>query len=203
MRCFRASLVGVGLVALVVFGAASTAHAAESKKISHANEECINLLEQPGKTIDDCQKAPNPILPEGNEMVWGGIAFLVLVVLLTKVGLPPIKKALQLREDRIRQDLERAEQARTEAEQELASYQARLAEARAEGNRIVEEARVQAEQVRKEVLARAEAEAVAVKARADDDINLATDRARARAPGPDQGLVDRAGGEGRGAEPRP
>src|SRR2546423_1105178 len=37
-------------------------------------KECIDKLENGGK-IDDCQKAPSPILPAANELLWGGISF--------------------------------------------------------------------------------------------------------------------------------
>ena len=57
-------------------------------------------------------KAKNPILPEGKEIVWAVIAFAIVFGLLAWKAWPAIKKALKDREDRIRGDLERAEQAR-------------------------------------------------------------------------------------------
>ena len=60
-------------------------------------------------------KAKNPILPEGKEIVWAVISFVIVFGLLAWKAWPAIKKALKDREDRIRGDLERAEQARIEA----------------------------------------------------------------------------------------
>lgn len=144
----------------------------------HAEEECIVLLEE-GKSIDDCQEAPSPILPAGNEIVWGAIAFAILFLALLKFGLPAVRKAMAAREDRIRSDLERAEQARTEAEGELAEYRRQLADARSEATRIIEEAREAADEVRRQVRSQAEQEAADLRARAQEDTRVAMDRATA------------------------
>jgi F-type H+-transporting ATPase subunit b len=123
--------------------------------------------------------AKNPIIPETKEIIWAAIAFLIVFTLLAWKAWPAIKKALQDREDRVRADLERAEAARTEAESQLGDYQRQLAEARAEAGRIIEEARQAADQVRKDLMAKAEADAAELRGRAGDDIKLATDRALA------------------------
>lgn len=123
--------------------------------------------------------AKNPIIPETKEIIWAAIAFLIVFALLSWKAWPAIKKALQDREERIRADLERAEAARTEAETQLVDYQRQLAEARAEAGRIIEEARQAADQVRKDLMAKAEADAAELRGRAGDDIKLATDRAMA------------------------
>jgi F-type H+-transporting ATPase subunit b len=173
----RAALLGASIVAITVVGTSGLAHAATTEDISKANEECIKLLEQPSKTIDDCQEAPNPILPETNELVWGGLAFAVLLWLMWKFGLPPVRKMMKDREDRIRADLERAEQARVEAEQSLEQYRQQLAEARNDALRILEEARADADRVRQERLQAVEAEIAELRARAADDVRRATERA--------------------------
>jgi F-type H+-transporting ATPase subunit b len=183
MRTLLATL-GLGLlVVLVAPGVAGAGEnggdePAEEPDIDHASEECIHLLEDGGE-IDDCQEAPSPILPETNEIIWGGIAFLVLLGILWKFALPPVRDMMKQREDRIRGDLERAEQAKAEAEGVLAEYQRQLADARNEAGRIIEEARQSADQVRRDLVARAEAEAAAIRDRAQQDVRLATDRATA------------------------
>ena len=128
------------------------------------------------ETTEDV-KAKNPILPEGKEIVWAVIAFAIVFGLLAWKAWPAIKKALKDREDRIRGDLERAEQARTEAENSLEEYRQQLAEARTEANAIVEQAREAADQVRRDLIARAETDAAELRSRAADDIRLATERA--------------------------
>jgi F-type H+-transporting ATPase subunit b len=129
--------------------------------------------------LEDCHKAKSLFTPALPELIWGGLAFLIVAFVLMKFAFPMIKKGLKAREDKIRGDLEGAEAARQEAEAEKARYLAQLAEARAEANRIVEEARAAAEPVRADVLARAEAEAAEIRSRAQEDIALARDRAYA------------------------
>jgi F-type H+-transporting ATPase subunit b len=170
----RVALAGVVVAVVSVLGM-GTAHAADPKP-NHAAQECIDLLKQ-GKTIDDCQTSPNPILPETNELVWGGLSFVVLLGLMWKFGLPPVRKMLKDREDRIRDDLERAEQARTEAEGVLEDYRRQLAEARTEASQIIEASREQAEEVRRELIAKAESDAAEVRQRATEDARLASERA--------------------------
>lgn len=146
--------------------------------LDHATEECIEILEDGGE-VDDCQEAPSPILPETNEIIWGGIAFLVLLGVLWKFALPGVRNMMKQREDRIRGDLERAEQAKTEAEGVLSEYQSQLADARTEAGRIIEEARQSADQLKRDLTARAEAEAAQIRERASQDVALATERATA------------------------
>jgi ATP synthase, F0 subunit b len=130
-------------------------------------------------TAAEAVKAKNPIVPEAKEILWAAIAFFIVFGLLAWKAFPAIKKALQDREDKIRGDLEHAESVREQADTELANYQRQLADSRNEGGRIIEEARQSAEQVRKDLIARAEADAAEIRARAQDDIKAASDRAMA------------------------
>jgi F-type H+-transporting ATPase subunit b len=178
-------LAGIGVVALASFAVGGSAFAAETDpsgegtvKPAEAEEECIHLLEEGGK-IDDCQEAPSPILPETNEIIWGSIAFALLFLAFLKWGLPAVRNMMATREERIRSDLERAEQAKVEAEQVLEQYRAQLADARAEASRILEEARQAADQMRRDLIARAETEATELRNRAQQDVELATQRAMA------------------------
>ena len=122
-------------------------------------------------------KAKNPILPEGKELLWGTISFLIVFGLLAWKAWPAIKAGLQARQDRIREDLAKAESARTEAETSLDEYKRQLADARNDASQIIEEARLQAEGVRQERIAAVEGEIAELRARAADDIRLATERA--------------------------
>jgi F-type H+-transporting ATPase subunit b len=169
-------LIAVAAIALV--GVIATPGVAQAKPKGEAEEECIKLLED-GKKIDDCQEAPSLILPASNEIIWGGLAFVVLLLVMWKYALPPVRNMMKQREDRIRDDLERAEQARTEAEGELANYRRQVADARAESARIIEEARQSADEVKRQIQAQAEADAGEIRARAQEDIRLASDRAQA------------------------
>jgi F-type H+-transporting ATPase subunit b len=169
-------LIAVAAIALV--GVIATPGVAQAKPKGTAEEECITLLED-GKTIDDCQKAPSLILPATNEIIWGGLAFVVLLLVMWKYALPPVRNMMKQREDRIRDDLERAEKARTEGEGELANYRRQVADARNEAARIIEEARQSADEVKRQIQAQAEADAADIRSRAQEDIRLATERAQA------------------------
>jgi F-type H+-transporting ATPase subunit b len=168
--------IAAAVIALV--GVVAVPGVAHAQPASEAEEHCIELLEE-GKKIDDCQEAPSLILPETNEIIWGGGAFLILLVVMWKYALPPIRNMMKRREDRIREDLERAEGARTEAEEELAQYRRQLADARSEASRIIEEARQSADEVKRQVRAQAEEEAADIRTRAQEDAQLAANRAQA------------------------
>jgi F-type H+-transporting ATPase subunit b len=72
--------------------------------------------------------------------------------------------------------MESAEHARMEADAELARYKEQLAGARDEGNRIIEEARRTADQLRVDLQAKAEQESQAIVQRAQEEIRAERDR---------------------------
>jgi F-type H+-transporting ATPase subunit b len=185
-------VLAVGVVAgAALFAVSGTAHAQDPGK--HFGEELVECVENALRdnegeianedyngfenALEDCKKAPSLITPAVSEMIWGGLAFLIVFALLVKFAFPALKKGVKAREEKIRSDLEGAERARQEAEEERARYQAQLADARGEASRIVEEARAAAEQVRTDVTGRAEQEAADIRARAADDIRSARERA--------------------------
>lgn len=172
------ALAGALMAVIVLAGPAFAQDSAEPKFADKASEECHKLLEE-GKTIDDCQQSPNPLLPATNEVIWGSLSFVVLLIGMWKWGLPAVRNMMHTREERIRLDLERAESAKAESEQTLHDYQAQLADARNESGRIIDEARVSADQVARDIRARAETEAREIVERADADIALQRERALA------------------------
>jgi F-type H+-transporting ATPase subunit b len=173
------AVVGIAFAVLVVAGPAFAAEP-EPHFNKEAGKECYEKAVKGGDFVpDDCQKAPSPLLPAKNEVIWGSAAFAVLLLAMWKFGVPAVKNMEKAREDRIRNDLEGAEKARTEAEAEKAQYQEQIADARNEAGRIIEEARQSAEQVRKDLIARAEAEANEIRQRAQADISTQQERALA------------------------
>jgi F-type H+-transporting ATPase subunit b len=169
------ALVGI-VVAVLLIAAPAFAQEAQPQYATPFDKECAEKLAT-GSSVDDCQKAPNPLLPSGNEVIWGSLAFLVLLGIMWKFGVPAVKNMEQAREERIRNDLEGAEKARIEAEAEKAQYLAQIAGARDEAGRIIEEARQSAEQVRRDLIAKAEADAAEVRQRAEADIDVQRQRA--------------------------
>ena len=105
------------------------------------------------------EESRNPIFPATNELVWGTIAFLLLLFLMYRTVFPSINKAFKDRRANIEGKLEQAERDREEAEQLLEQYRRRLRDAEDETQRILEEARSNAERVRRDLLAKAETDA--------------------------------------------
>jgi F-type H+-transporting ATPase subunit b len=165
------ALIAVLGIAFTVALVAAPAYAADTppKYANAAAKECADKLAK-GGSIDDCQKAPSPLKPANNEIIWGSLAFVVLLGAMWKFGVPAVKNMEQAREDRIRNDLEGAEKAKADAEAEKAQYLAQIADAKSEGGRLIEEARQAAESVRADLIARAEQEANEIRARAQADI---------------------------------
>ena len=175
----RAWLAGLAIVALGIVAVPGVAAAQEQPNFSSKEaKECVEKLEKGGK-IDDCQKAPSPIAPAPNEIIWGSLAFVVLLGLMWKFALPQVRNMMETREQKIRGDLERAEEAKLEAEGVLEQYRAQLADARTEASRILEEARQAADQMRRDLVARAESDAADIRTRAQQDVQLTTERAMA------------------------
>ena len=171
----------VAVVALVGTGPAAFAQSETTttvKKLTHANQECIDKLEK-GQDVDQCQQSPNPILPATNEIIWGSLSFVVLFFLLSRFAFPAIRKSMDARAERIRSNLDEAEQTKTEAQSILSEYQAKLADAKNESARIIEEARQAADNLRRDLQQRAEAEVNELKQRAQEDIKAQADRAMA------------------------
>jgi F-type H+-transporting ATPase subunit b len=105
------------------------------------------------------EEEPSPIFPATNELIWGTIAFLILLFLMYRTVFPSINKAFQDRRANIEGKLEQAEKERDEAEQLLERYRRRLRDAEDETQRILDEARSNAERVRRDLLAKAETDA--------------------------------------------
>ncbi len=85
----------------------------------------------------------NPLIPDVAELVFGSLAFFIVLFFLGKLLLPRIQKTLEERADAIEGGIQRAEEAQAEAQRTLEAYRAQLAEARHEAARIREEGREQ------------------------------------------------------------
>ena len=111
------------------------------------------------------------ILPHKIEEVWWGTAaFLIVLALIIWKGGPAIKGMWNTRIDRLRNELETASTARTEAEAELARVEASIADADNEKARLVAEAHQTAEAVKSQLIARADTDAAEVRARGLADV---------------------------------
>ncbi|HEU4399419.1 MAG TPA: F0F1 ATP synthase subunit B [Actinomycetota bacterium] len=123
------------------------------------------------------EESRNPILPAWNELIWGAVAFFLLLFLMYRTVWPQVNKLYQERQANIQGKLEQAEKERADAEQLLEKYRERLAAAEDETQRILEEARANAERVRKDLLAKADADAERQLERARQAIRSERDQA--------------------------
>lgn len=90
---------------------------------------------------------------------WTIITFLILLFILKRTAWKPILQALAEREENIRASLEKAEQARREAELILQENSRRLAEAEEQVKKIINEGREYSNKLRAEILEKANQEA--------------------------------------------
>lgn len=116
------------------------------------------------------------LIPGGPEIILGVICFVAVLALFSKFVIPSVNKVLDERRDKIVGEMERAEQQRMDADKLLADYRAQLAGAKDDANKIIEEARKTADQLRKDLTAKAEGDAQALVARAQDEIRAERDR---------------------------
>ncbi len=129
-----------------------------------------------------------PALPE---IIWGGLAFLIVLAVLMKFAFPALKKGLKDREDKIRDDLERRRGPVKRPRPSRRSTARQSVTPAPRPTSIVEDARADAERIRREVVSRAEAEAADIRERAQEDIRLAPGAGDVGPPGAGRGSVDR------------
>ena len=180
-----ALLVGGMLLAFAGPAFAEDPGTAAGKELSKCLTEALDTYKKDHNggdlknSVDDCHKAASIVVPATAELLWGSIAFLIVLGVLVKFAFPTLKKTMSDRTEKIRSDLDGAATAKASAEEELATYRSQLANSRNEGQQLIETARADAERVRADIIARAETEAAEIKARATEDIKLATERAQA------------------------
>jgi F-type H+-transporting ATPase subunit b len=123
------------------------------------------------------QESTNPILPKTNELIVGAFAFLALFLVLWRLALPRADQVLEERTRNIEGKLEEAERERQQAEELLRQYRERLSRAEEEGQRIIDEARANAERLRGDLMRKAEQEADRVINQGREAIRAERDRA--------------------------
>ncbi len=110
-------------------------------------------------------------------IVYTTIAFGLLVLLLGKFAFGPLVQILEAREKKIRDSIEQAEHARLEAERLLKEYEEKLAEARAEAQKFIAEGKQLGENLRQEIVNKADEEGKRMIAKADEQIQRDVEQA--------------------------
>jgi F-type H+-transporting ATPase subunit b len=109
--------------------------------------------------------------------IWTIVVFLVLLGLLAKFAWRPLLEALEKRQESIRRSLDDAAKAKQELERLQVESQRILAEARSEAESIVARTREDANRLRDEMRQRAQQEAANIVKNAEKQIELETARA--------------------------
>ena len=89
---------------------------------------------------------------EPGMLIWTFITFGLLLFILKKVGWKPLLDALENREEGIRSDLQKAEDARSESERLLAEHRKLLQNSEVEARHIIEDARASAESMKQSIV---------------------------------------------------
>jgi F-type H+-transporting ATPase subunit b len=116
------------------------------------------------------------LLPNGTFFIELFVSIL-LILAIYKWVLPPINKAMEERQEKIRVSLEAADQARVDAEAADDERRSALEQARQQAREIVSTANRTAEQVRTDAQARGQSEYERIVGNADVEIALARQRA--------------------------
>ena len=116
-------------------------------------------------------------IPTAQQGLWTGITALVVFAISAAVlGLfvwPKISAGLDERANKIKDEIEAAEMARSQAKDALEQYQQSLSQARAEAQKEIDKARTQAQAISAELKMKADAELNAMREKAMRDIDNA------------------------------
>ena len=115
-------------------------------------------------------------LPETAEIIWGGLASLIIFYALYKFGWPQMKKSFDARTARIQKELDDAAADTTSAASEAAGIRQAKGDIEAERSRIMADAKAQAEVILTDGRTRLVAEVAELEARSVADIAAARGR---------------------------
>ncbi len=103
-------------------------------------------------------------------IIWTALTFGLLLLILKTTAWKPILKALDTREESIRQSIERAEEAKKEAEEILEENRKNLEAAEERAQKLIREAKELADKVRSEAMSKAHSEANGILDKAREEI---------------------------------
>jgi F-type H+-transporting ATPase subunit b len=117
------------------------------------------------------------VTPDIGLMIWTLLVFGISMYVLYKLAFPRIAEALDKRQHAIEESIELSERTRREADDLLAEYRERLAEARGQADDIVARARKTGEAAENEIVSDARAKREEMMAQTRRDIEAETRRA--------------------------
>ena len=124
----------------------------------------------------DPAESPHWLFPEPAEIIYGGIASLIIFAALYKFALPQFKKALTARTERIQKELDASANDLAQAQADASKIRTALGDIASEKARLLSDAQAQADALLKEGRARLTAEIAELEAKADADIAAAAAR---------------------------
>jgi F-type H+-transporting ATPase subunit b len=127
---------------------------------------------------------PNPGL-----IIWTIFTFVLLAIILSKFAWKPLLEALRKREEHVQHSIERAEQAKQEAEQILQENRKQLANAEAEAQRILAEGRALGDKLKNEMVEQANQQSRKMIEQAKQEIERDKDSALSQLRGEVAGLA--------------
>jgi F-type H+-transporting ATPase subunit b len=134
------------------------------------------LVQVEWETDESGVTSADPIFPPIKEVAFGGLATLIVAILLYKFALPSIKASLRARTERIQADLDGAASATVEADESATRIRAALGDIDGERQRLFAEADLQADAILTDGRRRLDEEIAELQARADADIATAAGR---------------------------
>lgn len=99
------------------------------------------------------------LIPKVGEFVPALLGFLIIWVVLAKFAWPKILANMEAREAKISGDIEAAEQAKKQAQEQLSNYEAKLAGAQRDADAIIDEARTTAKKAQERIVEEANKQA--------------------------------------------
>ncbi len=116
-------------------------------------------------------------------IIWTIVTFLCLLFVLRRYAWKPLMNSLEKREHDVRSSIERAEQARAEAEKLLEEHRKQLQRAEEEGKRLVTESRSLADKLKEEIIEKANQQSRRMVEQAKEEIDRDKESALAQLRG--------------------
>jgi F-type H+-transporting ATPase subunit b len=116
------------------------------------------------------ESGPNPVIPNVGELIIGLLTFGIVVFVLMKYAWPRMEATFQARRDAIEGGIKRAEEAQAEAQRLLGEYRQQLTEARTEAAQIRDNARAEGQRIIEEMRTTAQDESARIVARGEEQL---------------------------------
>src|SRR5690242_3346754 len=98
-RLLAAALLGGAMLFALAQPASADPSKDANKELAECVEKAVNAYHKDASVdlkneIDDCHKAKSIVVPAGPELLWGSIAFLIVLGVLVKFAFPALKKTM-------------------------------------------------------------------------------------------------------------